>query len=73
MVARQFDKALKDSFKKERSFSSFKKKALLNDSFTCPQKWKLGQGFIFIPKIVEVKLTNHRQLDSASCISYNLL
>ena len=37
MVLRQFDKALKDSFKKEKGFPSFKKKMLLNDSFTCPQ------------------------------------
>ena len=62
MVARQFDKALKDSFKKEKGFPSFKKKALLNDSFTCPQRWRLGQGFVFIPKIGEVKWTKHRQL-----------
>ena len=62
MVARQFDKALKDSFKKEKGFPSFKKKALLNDSFTCPQKWRLGKGFVFIPKIGKVKWTKHRQL-----------
>ncbi|GAH16134.1 unnamed protein product, partial [marine sediment metagenome] len=29
------DKALKDSFKKEKGFPSFKKKHFLNDSFTC--------------------------------------
>ena len=29
---------------------------LLDDSFTCPQKWRLGKGFVFIPKIGEVKL-----------------
>jgi putative transposase len=62
MVARQFDRALKDSFKKEKGFPSFKKKALLNDSFTCPQKWRLGKGFVFIPKIGKVKWTKHRQL-----------
>ncbi|MCK5094139.1 MAG: hypothetical protein KAR18_05400, partial [Spirochaetes bacterium] len=44
MVARQFDRALKDSFKKEKGFPSFKKKAMLNDSFACPQKWRLGRG-----------------------------
>ncbi len=45
-----------------KRFPSFKKKALLNDSFTCPQKWRLRQGFVFIPKIGEVKWTKHRHL-----------
>lgn len=62
MVLRQFDKALKDSFKKEKGFPSFKKKMLLNDSFTCPQKWRLGRGFVFIPKIGEVKWIKHRAM-----------
>lgn len=62
MVLRQFDKALKDSFKKEKGFPSFKKKMLLNDSFACPQKWRLGKGFVFIPKIGEVKWTKHRTM-----------
>lgn len=51
MVARQFDIALKATFKKEKGFPLFKKKSLLNDSFTCPQKWRLSKGFVFIPKI----------------------
>ena len=62
MVARQFDRALKDSFKKEKGFPSFKRKALLNDSFTCPQKWRLGKGFVFIPKIGEMRWVKHRPL-----------
>jgi len=62
MVLRQFDRALKDSFKKEKGFPSFKKKMLLNDSFTCPQKWRLGKGFVFIPKIGEVKWIKHRAM-----------
>lgn len=62
MVLRQFDRALKDSFKKEKGFPSFKKKMLLNDSFTCPQKWRLGKGFVFIPKIGEVKWVKHRAM-----------
>jgi len=62
MVLRQFDKALKDFFKKEKGFPTFKKKMLLNDSFTCPQKWRLGKGFIFIPKIGEVKWIKHRAM-----------
>ena len=66
MVLRQFDKALKDSFKKEKGFPSFKKKMLLNDSFTCPQKWRLGKGFVFIPKIGEVKWIKHRAMKGKS-------
>lgn len=62
MILRQFDRALKDSFKKEKGFPSFKKKMLLNDSFTCPQAWRLGKGFVFIPKIGEVKWIKHRPL-----------
>jgi len=63
MVARQFDRALKDGFKKEKGFPSFKKKHLLNDSFTCPQKWRLSKGFVFIPKTGEVKWIKHRPLE----------
>jgi len=66
MVLRQFDKALKDSFKKEKGFPSFKKKMLLSDSFTCPQKWRLGKGFVFIPKIGEVKWIKHRAMRGKS-------
>lgn len=62
MVLRQFDRALRDSFKKEKGFPSFKKKMLLNDSFTCPQRWRLGRGFVFIPKIGEVKWIKHRNM-----------
>lgn len=62
MVARQFDRALKDSFKKQKGFPSFKKKSLFTDSFSCPQKWRLGKGFIFIPKIGEVPWKKHRAL-----------
>jgi putative transposase len=62
MVLRQFDKALKDSFKKKKGFPSFKKKMLLNDSFTCPQKWRLEKGFVFIPKIGEIKWIKHRAM-----------
>ncbi len=61
-VLRQFNKALKDSFKKEKGFPTFKKKTLLSDSFTCPQKWRLGQCFVFIPKIGEVKWKKHRAM-----------
>jgi len=62
MVARQLDKALRDSFKKEKGFPTFKHKSLFQDSFSCPQKWRLGKGFVFIPKIGEVKWVKHRPM-----------
>lgn len=62
MVLRHFDRALNDFFKKKKGFPSFKNKGVLNDSFTCPQKWRLGKGFVFIPKIGEVKWIKHRAL-----------
>lgn len=62
MVARQLDRALKDSFKTDKKFPKFKKKYLLNDTFTCPQKWRLGKGFVFIPKIGEIRWKKHRPL-----------
>jgi len=59
-VAKKFDSALKSSFKTKKSFPVFKKKSTLNDSFACPQKWRLGKGFVFIPKVGEVKWVKHR-------------
>jgi len=59
MTARQFEKALKDSFKKEKGIPSFKKKALFNDSFTCTQKWRLGKGFALVPKNGKIKWIKH--------------
>ncbi len=61
-VARQFDRALKDSFKTEKGFPSFKKKSLLNDSFTCPQAWKLSKSYVYVPKIGKVSWVKHREL-----------
>jgi len=62
VVVRQFDKALKDSFRKKKGFPKFKKKLKLNDSFTSPQAWRLGKGFIYIPKVGEVKWKKSRSL-----------
>ncbi|HUW23277.1 MAG TPA: RNA-guided endonuclease TnpB family protein [bacterium] len=62
MVARQLDKALEDCFKNGKGFPQFKKKQKENDSFTVPQKWRLGKGFVFIPKTGEVKWIKHRAL-----------
>jgi len=61
-VARDLDKALKSCFKKQSRFPRFKTKALQRDSFTIPQKWRLSKGYVFIPKIGEVKWIKHRPL-----------
>ena len=61
-TARQLDRALKDSFKKDKGFPRFKCKDLLNDSFTCPQKWKLYKGSVSIPKIGKIQWIKHRPL-----------
>ena len=61
-VGRHFSKALKDSFKKIKGFPSFKKKSLMRDSFTVPQKYRIGKTFVFIPKIGEVKWIKHRAI-----------
>jgi len=61
-VGRNFDKALKDSFKKTKGFPVFKCKHKMKDSFTVPQKFRLKKGYVFIPKIGEVKWAKHRAL-----------
>jgi putative transposase len=61
-VIKQFDIALRDSFKKKKGFPKFKKKNLLNDSFTSPQGWRLGKGFVYIPKIGKVRWCKSRPL-----------
>jgi len=61
-VARQLDRALKDSFKTEKGFPNFKQKNLLSDSFSCPQKWNLNKNNISIPKIGKVQWIKHRPL-----------
>jgi len=64
-VTRQLDRALRDSFKSGKGFPKFKKKKD-NDSFTCPQGWKLKKGFVYIPKIGEVRWIKHRPLQGSS-------
>lgn len=62
VVAKQFDRALRDSFKRKKGFPSFKSKSLLTDSFTCPQAWYLKKHSVYIPKIGEVKWIKSRAL-----------
>jgi len=61
-VARQLDRALKDCFKKTKRFPVFKKKGKQNDSFTVPQKFRIGKNFVFVPKIGEVRWVKHRPI-----------
>ena len=62
-VARHMNKALQDFLKvKDRGFPTFKKKNLLNDSFTCPQKYRLSTTYVYIPKIGKVRWVKHRPM-----------
>jgi putative transposase len=61
-VARHFDRALKDSFKKSKGFPQFKKKAKCRDSFTIPQKFRVEKNYVFIPKVGEVPWAKHRAI-----------
>jgi putative transposase len=54
-VGRHFDRALKDCFNKSKGFPTFKKKSLMRDSFTIPQKYRIDRTFVFIPKVGEIK------------------
>jgi len=60
-VARQLSQALTNCFQHQSGFPQFKKKQN-DDSFAVPQKWRLGKGFVFIPKVGEVKMKKHRPL-----------
>lgn len=61
-VARHFDRALKDAFKKSKGFPTTKKKSLLRDSFTVPQKFRVERNYVFIPKVGEVPWVKHRAI-----------
>lgn len=61
-VARHFDRALKDAFKKSKGFPTTKKKSLLRDSFTVPQKFRIEKNYVFIPKVGEVPWVKHRAI-----------
>jgi len=61
-VARHLDRALKDSFNKTKKFPIFKKKGTHSDSFTVPQKFRIGKHFVFIPKIGEIRWIKHRAI-----------
>jgi len=61
---RNLSTAFKNFFNKQNAFPIFKKKGK-NDSFTCPQKFRIKEerNYIFIPKVGEVKYRNSRPLE----------
>lgn len=59
---RNLDRAFKNFFKGLAAFPAFKKKNR-HDSFTCPQKFRIEEKVIFIPKIGEVKYRKSRQIE----------
>jgi len=66
-VGRQLNDSL-SRFLEERKtnnkigFPKFKKKSMERDSFHCPQKWKLYNKYVHIPKIGKIKWYKHRDL-----------
>jgi putative transposase len=61
-VGRQLDKALRDSPKKSKGFPKFKKRSN-RDSFTVPQRFKVNNKTVQLPKIGKVKWVKHRKLE----------
>ncbi|MCF6095230.1 hypothetical protein L1765_14805 [Microaerobacter geothermalis] len=59
---RNLDRAFKNFFKGVAEFPAFKKKNK-HDSFTCPQKFRIEEKVIFIPKIGEVRYRKSRQIE----------
>lgn len=62
-VAGHLDIAFERFFKGISKFPQEKTKHYLNDSFTCPQKWRISEKYVFIPKIGEVKWIKHRNIE----------
>ena len=61
-VCKQLDRAISDSFKTDKGFPKFKKKSDFSDSFTIPQKYRIGKSFVFVPKIGEIPMEKHRAI-----------
>lgn len=63
-IGRHLDRAIKDFLdpKQQKEFPVPKEKKYQNDSFTVPQKFRIGKTFVFIPKIGEIKWIKHRAI-----------
>ena len=63
-AVRNLSTAFKNFFNKQNAFPTFKKKGK-NDSFTCPQKFRIEEerNRIFIPKVREIKYRNSRPIE----------
>ena len=62
-VAKHLDTAFVRFFKGISKFPQEKTKHYRNDSFTCPQKWRISEKYVFIPKVGEVKWIKHRNIE----------
>lgn len=60
---KDLDTAYGRFFKKQAMFPRFKKKGLCVDSFRCPQKVKIVEGKLRIPKFKSIKLKIHRGIE----------
>lgn len=61
-ILKDLDRALKDSFKKEKGFPRFKKKDR-HDSFRYPQGFKIEGRQVYLPKIGWVKFRKSQEID----------
>lgn len=63
-VGRHFGCALRNFFNDEskKGFPVLKKKSFERDSFTIPDRFRIGKNFVFVPKIGEIKLIKHRAI-----------
>jgi putative transposase len=59
---KDLDTAYGKFFKKQAMFPKFKKKGFCVDSFHCPQRFKIVEGKLQIPKFKPVKINIHREI-----------
>ena len=62
-VAIQLHNAYVNFFSGRAKHPTFKSKHQNNDSFTVPDKWRLGRKFVFLPKVGEVRWKQHRPIE----------
>jgi len=60
---KDLDTAYGRFFKKQAMFPKFKKKGACTDSFRCPQKVKIVEGKLSIPKFSLIEINIHREIE----------
>ena len=60
---KDLDTAYGRFFKKQTMFPKFKKKGLCNDSFHCPQHFKVVGNKLQLPKFKPIKINIHREIE----------